>query len=256
MTGSIRRTQLAGTEEEHRGALLARDDAAAAQLGVALADALMGEFREFSIGPLTDGPAVAALTHRLPIGVVVDDVSIPVVHVAGGADIGMSHGVSRTLRKARNRMIADGIRPDIATTSDPHEITAILPLLESISRDRDLAAGRSSPLDDNHRRRLWQRRVLTLAATGLLRLVTLRLKGELAAYVLGIHDGDCYRVLEGRYVGRFARYAPGRVLEAAVLDSVVESSDLMQLDWMTGIAPETLLAANALDPMVVVRGRT
>ena len=132
----------------------------------------------------------------------------------------------------------------------------MLPLLESISRDRDHAGGRPSPLDDPDRRRLWQRRVLALAAGGDLRLATLRLNGELAAYVLGIEDGSAYRVLEGRYVARWARYAPGPLLEAAVLDGVVAAARFDSFDWMTAVAPETLLAANDVDPLVVVRGRT
>jgi hypothetical protein len=255
-SGAVRRTKLAGTAEDHRGGLLAIDASSASRLGTALADALMAEFREFSVGPVSQGPTVAALLERLPVGVVVDQVSVPVVHADPDIPVGMSHGIARTLRKSANRMAADGVCPEITVTSCGREITAMLPLLESISRDRDLAGGRCSPLDDRARRRLWQRRVLALAGAGVLRLAVLRLDGQLAAYVLGIEDGSSYRVLEGRYVSRWARYAPGRVLEAAVLDQVVASEDLMTLDWMTGVAPETLLAANDVDPLVVIRGRT
>jgi CelD/BcsL family acetyltransferase involved in cellulose biosynthesis len=132
----------------------------------------------------------------------------------------------------------------------------MLPLLESVSRDRDYAAGRTSPLDDPDVRRRWERRVRTLAADGSLRLATLRLDGELAAYLFGIVDGSTYRVLEGRYVGRWARYAPGRVLEAAVLDDVAGSPQFDTFDWMTTVAPETLLATNDVDPHIVIRGRS
>jgi hypothetical protein len=164
--------------------------------------------------------------------------------------------MARTLRKAANRMAADCVQAEIAVTADRSEITSMLPLLENISRDRDHAGGRPSPLDDPIRRQLWQRRVLALAGAGVLQMATLQLDGDLAAYVLGIEDGDAYRILEGRYVGRWARYAPGRVLEAAVLDTVAESPTFQVLDWMTAVAPETLLAANAVDPLVVVQGRT
>lgn len=256
VSGTILRTSLAGTAENHRGALLARDVPAATELGSALAAALMEQMREFGVGPVTQGPALAALLNGLPIGLIVDEVSVPVVHTADPESLGMSHGITRTLRKARNRMAADGLRPEIAVTAGGPEITGLLPLLESIFRDRDHAGGRPSPLDDPERRRLWQRRVLALATGGDLRLATLRLNGELAAYVLGIEDGSVYRVLEGRYVARWARYAPGRLLEAAVLDGVVAAARFDTFDWMTAVAPETLLAANDVDPLVVVRGRT
>jgi hypothetical protein len=256
LSGSVRHTTLAGTDESHRGALLARDEASGACLGAALAHALMGQQREFSVGPVSQSAALAALLNELPIGVIVEEVSVPTVRTVDNLDLGMSHGMARTLRKSGNRMAADGLHPTIDVTGDRREITRMLPLLENISRDRDHAGGRSSPLDDPTRRRLWQRRVLALAGIGVLRLATLRFGGELAAYVLGIEDGNAYRVLEGRYVSRWARYAPGRVLEAAVLDRVAEAESFSELDWMTAVAPETLLAANDVDPLVVVRGRT
>jgi CelD/BcsL family acetyltransferase involved in cellulose biosynthesis len=254
--GGLRRTSLAGTAENHRGALLAVDDHAAEQLGVSLADALSREPREFCLGPISHGPALAALLRALPVALTIQHVAVPIVRTAGTVDSdGMSHGTARTLRKARNRLVADGVVSTVDVTSDGREITATLPLLESICRDRDHAGGRLSPLDDPARRRLWHRRVLALAGSGELRLATLRLDGELAAYVLGIEDGRVYRVLEGRYVARWARYAPGRLLEAATLDAVTDGP-FDTFDWMTSVAPETLLAANDLDPLVVVSGRS
>jgi Acetyltransferase (GNAT) domain len=256
VSGSVRRTSLAGTAENHRGALLALDEQAGVQLGATLAQVLMSELREFNLGPLSQGPALATLLFELPIGLVVDEVSVPVVRTTEDRPAGMSHGMTRTLRKAQNRMAADGLTPEIAVTGDRHEITGILPLLESISRDRDHAGGRPSPLDNPAQRRLWHRRVLAMTGSGALRLATLRFNGELAAYVLGIEDGSAYRVLEGRYVARWARYSPGRVLEAAVLDGVAAAPSFELLDWMTAVAPETLLAANDVDPLVIIRGRS
>jgi hypothetical protein len=255
-TGSVRRTTLAGTEDGHRGALLAVGDPEAHQLGAALGDSLMAQLREFTLGPLVCGAAVESLLEHLPVGLVIDTAAIPVVRRTGDLGSGMSHGTVRTLRKARNRMSADQVRDEILVTDDRHVITAMLPLLESISRDRDYAAGRLSPLDDLDSRRRWERRVRALAADGCLRLATLLLDGELAAYLFGIVDGATYRILEGRYVATWARYAPGRLLEAAVLDDVVSSSQFETFDWMTTVAPETLLATNDTDPHIVIRGRS
>jgi hypothetical protein len=255
-SGSVRRTTLAGTAEGHRGALLAAHDAAGTQLGAALGNALMAQLREFTVGPVRPGAAVDALVEHLPVGLVVDDAAVPVVRKSSTLGSGMSHGMVRTLRKAHNRMAADEVRCEIVVTDDRHVITGMLPLLESISRDRDYAGGRPSPLDDLDLRRRWERRVRALAADRSLRLATLLLDGELAAYLFGIVDGTTYRVLEGRYVATWARYAPGRVLEAAVLEDVMSSAQYETFDWMTTIAPESLLATNDVDPYIVIRGRS
>jgi hypothetical protein len=71
--------------------------------------------------------------------------------------------------------------------------------------------------------------------------------------VLGVQDGNRYGVMEGRFVTALARYAPGRLLEAAVLERVAQDERYVGLDWMTGVAPETLLAANDADFAVVLR---
>ena len=256
VSGAVRRTTLAGTAEHHRGFLAATDPEAARALGAALADALLDEVREFTLGPVRPGPAVDALLDRLALTPTVDDVEIPAVRLTGDPASAMSAGTRRTLRKSANRLTADGVeaRTDVVGTAG--EILAMLPLLESISRDRDHASGRSSPLDVASGRRVWQRRVRALASRGLLRLATLWLDDDLAAYVLGVDDGDTYRVLEGRFVSSWARYSPGRLLEAAVLDAAASRPACLTFDWMTDIAPESLLAANDAQRLVVVRGRT
>ena len=87
-----------------------------------------------------------------------------------------------------------------------------------------------------------------------LELATLVVDGELAAYVLGIPDGGWYRVLDGRIDDALARYAPGRLLEAAVVERALARGD-RGVDWMTSIAPEALLAANSAHPVVAVPPR-
>ena len=74
-----------------------------------------------------------------------------------------------------------------------------------------------------------------------------------AAYVLGIVDGPVYRLLEGRFDTGWARYSPGRLLEAAVVQRMLDDPALTTLDWMTSVASEALLATNDADPMVVLR---
>jgi hypothetical protein len=40
------------------------------------------------------------------------------------------------------------------------------------------------------------------------------------------------------------------------LQDVITSPRFEMFDWMTTVAPETLLAANSVDPHIVIRGRT
>ena len=42
--------------------------------------------REFGVGPVSQGPALAALLNGLPIGLIVDEVSVPVVRTADDLD--------------------------------------------------------------------------------------------------------------------------------------------------------------------------
>jgi hypothetical protein len=75
----------------------------------------------------------------------------------------------------------------------------------------------------------------------------------LAAHVIGIRDGETYRILEGHFVTDWARYAPGRLLEAAVVQRMLDEPAMNTLDWMTSVAPESLLATNASGEMVMLR---
>ena len=136
----------------------------------------------------------------------------------------------------------------------------VLPLAElrsgfkvSLSELRDHDRGRVSDLDDAEGLRTWRGRLTDLALDGLLEVATARIDGALAAHVVGVRDSTTYRVLEGHYVTAWGRYAPGRLLEAAVVQKMLDEPDMIALDWMTSVAPESLLATNASASMVVLR---
>ena len=105
----------------------------------------------------------------------------------------------------------------------------------------------------SRRQQTWRHRVGDLADAGVLELATLEIDGELAAYTLGIHDDPTYRLLEGRFVTGWARYSPGRYLEALVVERALAAGAVTTFDWMTAVAPESLLGRNDADPMVLVR---
>jgi hypothetical protein len=250
--------RLAGSGSGYRGALVADGPRAADRLGRELAAALSGRDRPWRIalGPLDVGSAGAgALVAALPGAAYASVDSIPVVRRDGTSDVDayLSSTVRRTLRKARNRLGRDGRALTVRFSRDRNRIVRLLPTLEECHRDRDHDRGRDSDLDDTVGRLLWNARLRALAMSGALELATARVDGQLAAYVLGIPDGEVYRVLEGHLVTEWSRYAPGRVLEAAVLSRVLDDERFDSLDWMTSVASDTLLASNAADPMVVVR---
>jgi hypothetical protein len=256
--GHVALTTLAGTDSKHRGEILTKDPAVAYVLGEALSRLLAERLipSPVELGPLSansaqvkafaEGLAGSRLTHAAAIPVIRGGRGTPPVdHLSGG--------MRRTLRKAANRLAADGHTSVVRFTSAPGEILSSLHLLEQVYRQRDHAHGRISELDDIVRHRIWQQRVRDLIEAGELELATLRISGDLAAYTLGVLDRPAYRLLEGRFVTRWARYAPGRLLEAAVVDQALSDPDTTTFDWMTAIAPETLLGSNHADPMVVVR---
>ena len=250
--------RLAGSGSGHRGALLADGPEAAELLGHALADALVTRTRSFrlSLGPVDAGSGpVDALTRALPGSVAASVDPIPVVRRDGSLLAGdyLSDGMRRTLRKSANRVAKDGHVLSVAFTRDRARIARVLPMLEECHRDRDHARGRDSDLDDNAARLLWHARLRALADAGVLELATAQIDGQLAAYVLAVTDAPVYRVLEGHLATRWSRYAPGRVLEAAVLQRMLDDRSYGTFDWMTSIASETLLATNDHDPVVVVR---
>ncbi len=249
-------TTLAGTAEGHRGALLHTDVASGRALGSAVAHALLAERRRFVLGPLGPSDALGSLLQYLRAEVTLQPVQIPLLRPVGEPESELSPTMRRNLRKARNRIATDGVDLRFEVVEDGRSIARMLPLILTIARDRDRACQRISPLDSGKARRRWRARLLGLAEAGVLRLGTLLLDDEVAAYVLVVVDADVVRVLDGRYVDRFARYAPGRLLEAALLEHVRETESLAVVDWMTTIGPESLLGTNEHEELTVVRGRS
>ena len=249
---------LAGTEDGQRGAILTECVTVAEALGHAVSQALSRcrHRLDVELGPLpADSPVVEAFGLGLQGSMRTDVDGVPVIRRADAGDVNgyLSHGMRRTVRKATNRLISDRQTKTIRFTADAGHIIDLLPQLEQCHRDRDHAHGRLSDLDDSQQRWLWQHRIHALARAGTLELATLNIGDSLAAYALGVIDGDAYRLLEGRFDTEWARYSPGRLLEAAVVQRMLDDPTLATLDWMTSVASEALLATNASDPMVVVR---
>ncbi|MGE3358762.1 MAG: GNAT family N-acetyltransferase [Acidimicrobiia bacterium] len=241
--------------------LFARSTAGARTLAAGVAehlDGLDGPW-ELRIGQL---PAHSPLT-----GALVDAVSgaellavEPVPSLVFGPDRSLapmlSSNMSRQLRRARHRLDADGRTMLLDTLAGERSVRAILPVLRTIHLERDHAAGRSSDLDDHSLRRFWEEVVLAHAGTGELEVTTLAIDDDIAAYVIGFVDAAAYRVFDGHFDSRFARYSPGRLVEATVIERAMARPELTELDWMAGVAAEKLLAANALVDRVELIARS
>jgi hypothetical protein len=87
----------------------------------------------------------------------------------------------------------------------------------------------------------------------LLEVSTCYIDGSVAAHVVGLRDHTSYRVLEGHFATAWARYAPGRLLETAVIQRMLDDPAMTVLDWMTSLAPDSLVAQNDVQQVVVLR---
>jgi len=238
------------------GGVPVADHAAAVVLGEALAAEADRRGAALQLGTMPDDDAVRELAEALGADRLAG-APVPALMVGQDRELAayLSHGTSRTLRKARNRLAADQRDADIRVTRRPADVTAALPSLQRAFRSRDLEHGLDCPLDSPLGLARWRERIRQLLAARYLELVTLTIDGELAAYVLGVRDGGVYGVLEGHFDTAWARYSPGRVLEAAVVAGALADPGVHVVDWMTSAAPETLLAATCSRPVTTLMRR-
>lgn len=249
---------LAGSAMGFRSSFLADSASASALLGHSFAEMLRARDRDIRVelGPVDDDtPWLADFVATVGGAEAVPTDPIPSVRRLGGTDLHEYLGSSmlRTLRKAANRAATDHRHICVRITGDSDEILDLLSEVERVHRERDHTQGRPSDLDSVVARGIWRARLMALMAEHTLELATLHIDGDLAAHVLAIVEPPGYRVLEGNLATRWVRYAPGRVLEAAVLRRALEEPSIDFLDWMSSVASEALLVANDEQPVSVVR---
>ncbi|WP_432542285.1 GNAT family N-acetyltransferase [Kineococcus sp. SYSU DK002] len=246
------RTELLAGGGGHEASFPAADPALAARLGAALAREADRRGSSLHLTELPDDPRVHALAAGA--GARVEDVlPVPEVRRPAEGEHLVSAGVRKNLRKARNRLAADGVRAELTFSTDPDVFEATLPELELAHRDRDAAHGVACPLDTPAGRAVWRARLGALGDLGRRELAVLRLDGALAAHVVAVRGGARHGVFEGCFVTRWARYSPGRLLEHEVLQRAFADPRTEVVDWMTGVAPETLLVVTGERRRLVVR---
>ena len=159
----------------------------------------------------------------------------------------VSKNLRRQLKKAQNRIDTDGLVCELSFESSFPKIELALDELQAIHRSRDHASGRTSDLDDPHASQLWRELVIRHARAGFVELALLRLDGTIAGFVIALRDGRSYRVFDGHFDTEFARYSPGRIVEAAAVERAMADGAIDEVDWMSGVAANKILAANAAE---------
>ena len=197
---------------------------------------------------LLDGDEVALLlAQKLPYAELTADQWVPQIDLRGQTSLTglLSHNTQRQIRKARNRIAADGQVMTSQTATALDAIAEILPTLEAIHIERDHLTRATSDLDDPRSRELWRRLVQGHAEAGLIEVSSILIDGNVAAYVIALIDGTSYRIFDGHFDTAYGRYSPGRLLESDVLERAISDPRFNEFDWMAGIAPEKILVSNA-----------
>jgi len=192
---------------------------------------------------------IEVIAERLPHAHLLAAASVPRVRLTGGT------GVPRLLRKSvreglvrsERRIARDGLRAEVCFERRPAQLLKMQAEIEVAHRARDHDAGRVSDLDDDAGCRFWRSAYHYHAERGELEVATLRLDAQLAAYVVAFLDGPAYRVFDGRFVPAYRRYSPGRRLEVAVLERAFRDGSVRELDWMSSVAPEQLIASTGTE---------
>jgi Acetyltransferase (GNAT) domain len=195
---------------------------------------------------LRDGDEAAWLAGQLPAGRAVFAASVPGIGFTQD-EVAFPPGIRRGLERSGRRIRQDTLSETIRFERDPSRLAGLRDEIEKVHRTRDHDAGRVSDLDDDAGTAFWRLVYDLHAVRGELEVATLRLDGDLAAYVVALLDGPAYRVFDGRFAPAWRHYSPGRRLEAAVVDHARRGCYRM-LDWMSSVAPEKLVARTHEEP--------
>ena len=238
--------------------LFARNEPSAKELARGIADLVRSVDGPWAldVGQVAGASEVAgALALQLPGLTVAGQLPVPQVLLRPGMTVDqlLSRGMRKQLRRAHARLDQQAENWEVRFHRGTGSIMAQLPEIESVHISRDHEQRNGSDLDDALDRRFWQETVVVHTYSDELELATLVIDGSVASYVIAMIDGPAYRVFDGRMNGSFSGYSPGRILEAATLERVVSDKRFTTFDWMTGVAPETILAANFWEPRCSLR---
>jgi CelD/BcsL family acetyltransferase involved in cellulose biosynthesis len=226
-----------GPSDETR--LAVRSGAAAEELGRALADYLTSLPRPWRLQLRhlpQDDPVITVLADRLRHVQLVPGSISPVTRF--DADRSLRAYVSRNhyqqVKRMYNRVLREGLSVDIAHLRDTSDVASALDEVETLCYARDVQTRGWSALQQSSAGPFFRQVVLDHADRGEVELTTLRLDGELAAYVLCFRDGGAYRMWSCRVAPAWLRYGAGRLANNAALEHALSDRDYTAFDWMRG----------------------
>ena len=171
-----------------------------------------------------------------------------------GLDSVLSKSMRKQIRRARKKIETAGLELSIGFDRGKAITAELIDEVEEVHIARDRDARRQSDLDRPSEREFWRKVVEGGDGAWEIEIATLRLDGELAAYVVSLLDESAYRVYDGRMSSKWADYSPGRLVEAAALGRAMSDERFHVLDWMSGIAAEKLLTTNIAEGRVRLVG--
>jgi CelD/BcsL family acetyltransferase involved in cellulose biosynthesis len=236
----------------------ARDGTAAFALADGISCALRALHRPWflRVDQLPDAdPVTSALVQLLPLAQTESGVGSPAALVEPVRSLGavMSKSARQSVRTSRRRVVDEGATLDFATTKNRKELQVLLAEVSELKRHRDFHARGRSDMDVARNAGMWRDIIMTHAEQGEVELVTVRIRGDLAAYSIAFLDGRAYRVWDFRYHPGLGRYSPGRLLGHALLQRVLEDTGLNELDWMNGEEPYKMSMSTIVVPHVRLR---
>ncbi len=202
---------------------------------------------QLRLAQLPEHDPVAGLLHRKVMDATLsDELAVPLVSFADRRSLSdhLSANMQRQIRRAYQRLDAAGFEHRIDVTRNERDIRTLLPRLSAIHLERDHLTRAISDLDDPREQQQWRGLLMDHAAMGAVELTTLIVDDSVAAYVIALLDGSSYRIFDGHFHSPFARFSPGRLVEAAVLERVLKRPEFSELDWMAGVAAEKILTTN------------
>jgi hypothetical protein len=195
---------------------------------------------------LRDEDEATWLAGQLPDGRVIPAPRVPGIGF-GQDEVPLGPGIRSGLDRSGQRIRQHALTETIRFECEPARLAELRDEIEAVHLARDHDAGRVSDLDDGAGVAFWRSVYDGHAARGELEVATLRLDGHLAAYVVALADSPAYRVFDGRFAPKWRLYSPGRRLEVAVVQHARRRS-FRELDWMSSVAPEKLVASTQSDP--------
>lgn len=232
-----------GSEFGHPADLVADAPRVAVALGatVRASQAVGGADASLTAGPYVDDDHARAFGDGLGMTPVAEQVRVVRMDGRGGAMRYLSDNKQKSIRRNRNLLQRESRSGLFLTAMRTAEVEEWMPGIRAIKRERleahDLTWADARLLN------LWERRVRAVFTAGSARLDILLIDDDVAAYNVSVVQGDVWAVREGYASRRWARFGPGRLLEAHLLGIAI-GEGMSVVDWMTSAAPEALLASN------------